>query len=163
MGQLQRSFNRLYGLETDRPTMRKCLLALGLTVTAGVAMAIAFGAIALGDLLGGAVPDDDLEPVWAVARVPLGVLLIVGAFATLLRTCPNRHQPSWSWLAAGCVLYGVAVAAQLEAARSANASARTPQRPDPVRHGYVRSGRPETADPDRQDVEPSHTRPVTGP
>ena len=37
MGQIERGANRIYGVERDRPTVRKYLVATGLALTAGVA------------------------------------------------------------------------------------------------------------------------------
>lgn len=108
MGQLQRSLNRLYGLEQDRPTLEKYGLAVGLALSAGVLMTGAFGAIAFGDAIGDAIGDNALTPIWGVGRIALALSALTGGVALLLRVCPRRQQPSWSWLAPGA---SVAVAA----------------------------------------------------
>ena len=104
MGQLQRSLNRLYGLEQDRPTLEKYGRAFGLAISAGVLMTGAFGAIAFGDALGAIIGDNALTPIWGIGRIPLGLSALTGAVALLLRVCPRRQQPSWSWLAPGAVV-----------------------------------------------------------
>ena len=48
MGQVERSLNRIYGIEKDRPTVRKYGLAFLLTLTAGSLLTAAFVAIAFG-------------------------------------------------------------------------------------------------------------------
>lgn len=107
MGQVQRSLDRLYGIERDRPTVSKYGRALVLTLSTGVLLVTAFALIALGAAIGRSIDDNALTPVWAVIRVPLAVALLAVAVAVLFRVCPNRRQPSWSWLAPGA---GVAVA-----------------------------------------------------
>ena len=104
VAQLQRSLNRLYGVERDRPTSRKYGLAFLLAVSAGSSIAVAFGCVAFGDAVGDSLADNALTPVWGVARVPLALVLTVAAVASLFRWCPFRRQPGWSWLALGAVV-----------------------------------------------------------
>lgn len=104
MGQLQRSLNRIYGLEHDRPTMQKYGRALALTLSAGVLMTGAFGAIAFGDAIGASIGDNVLTPIWGIGRIPLALSALAGAIVLLLKVCPRRRQPSWSWLAPGAVV-----------------------------------------------------------
>jgi YihY family inner membrane protein len=171
MGQVERSLNRIYGIEKDRPTVKKYGLAFLLTLTAGTLLVAAFVAIAFGRSLAESWQNDTLVDVWNIARWPLSLLLLMAAIALLFKACPRRKQPAWSWLAFGAaasvvlwilvtvglalffrvndsfgetygplagilalllwsflssvaVLYGAALAAQLEAVR---AGARTPQ------------------------------------
>lgn len=107
MGRLQRSLNRIYGIERDRPTGEKYRLALRLALTAGVLMVVAFGAIALGNSIGHSIDDSALSYVSGVVRFPAGLVLMVGAMAVLLRWCPHRRQPGWPWLMSGA---GIGVA-----------------------------------------------------
>jgi len=107
MGQMQRSLNRLYGIERDRPMVSKYVRALLLTCSVGVLLTAAFAMIAVGGAIGSAIGADTLAPLWRLSRVPLGVCLLTAAVAVLFRVCPRRRQPSWSWLAPGA---GVAVA-----------------------------------------------------
>lgn len=101
MGQLERGLNRLYGVEQDRPTAQKYGRAFVLALTSGVLAAIAFVAIGFGSAVGEQLHDGWLGSTWNGARWPLGVGLLVAAFALLMRLCPNRRQPAWSWLAFG--------------------------------------------------------------
>lgn len=101
MGQLERGLNRLYGVEQDRPTVQKYGRAFGLALTSGVLVAIAFVAIGFGSAVGQQLHSGWVDSTWNVARWPLGVGLLVAAFALLMRWCPNRRQPAWSWLAFG--------------------------------------------------------------
>lgn len=99
MGQTERALNRMYGVETDRPTVEKYRLALLLAVSAGLLGAIAFVALAFGRNVGRAIDSNSLDTVWGVLRWPLGLLLMTGAMALIFRWSPRRHQPAWSWLA----------------------------------------------------------------
>jgi YihY family inner membrane protein len=99
MGQTERALNRLYGVETDRPTVAKYGLAALLAVSAGILAAIAFASLAFGQHLGRAIDSNTLDDVWSVLRWPLGFVLMTGAMAIIFRWSPRRHQPAWSWLA----------------------------------------------------------------
>lgn len=125
MGQLERCFNRLYGVETDRPTLSKYWVALRLTLSAGVLLALAFGVLALGGVLGRSIDDTRFTPVWAVIRLPLGLLLVVAAVALLVRHCPRRNGAGVSWAALGAsvaVIIWTTTTLLLNVAYSATAS-----------------------------------------
>jgi uncharacterized BrkB/YihY/UPF0761 family membrane protein len=102
MGQVERGANRIYGVERDRPFLRKYLTALLLALTAGVS-----ALLSLVVLMGGAAIRDALnlgksfDAVWHIARWPLGVALVVTSVALLFRYSPRRRQPEASWLAFG--------------------------------------------------------------
>ena len=101
MGQLERGFNRIYGVEQDRPTLRKYALATLLTVSAGALGCVAFAALALGNSIGDSIDNRSANTAWAIARWPLALVLVTIAITLLLRYSPSRHQPSVSWLAFG--------------------------------------------------------------
>jgi YihY family inner membrane protein len=103
-GQLERGFNRLYGVEQDRPSVRKYSLALLFTVTAGSLVAIAFAALALGRTIGNSFENHALDTAWAVLRWPLALVLLTVAITFLLRYSPRRRQPRLSWLAFGAAV-----------------------------------------------------------
>lgn len=109
MGQIERGSNRIYGVERDRPTVRKYLVATGLAVTAGAAVVAAFVLIVFGSALGDAIGSAKgwsatLETAWSIVRWPLGAGLVASAVAMLFKISPQRHQPGWSWLALGSSL-----------------------------------------------------------
>jgi YihY family inner membrane protein len=99
MGQVERALNRMYGIETDRPTFEKYRLALVLAISAGMLAAVSFACLALGRDFGRAIDSDLANTAWSVLRWPLGLLLITGSVAIVFRRSPRRHQPEWSWLA----------------------------------------------------------------
>lgn len=176
MGQMERGLNRLYGVETDRPSVEKYTRAFLLAVTAGVAITLGFVLLAFGRSLSDTIDSDAGRTAWSVLRWPVALALLIAAVALLFRLAPRRRQPAWSWLAYGAtisvlgmalasvglglffrwsssfgdtygplagtvalllwalltsmaVLYGAAVAAQLEAER-----ARMPRDAEAVRH-----------------------------
>jgi len=178
LGQLERGLNRIYGVEQDRPTLRKYGLALALTVSAGTLAVLAFALLAFGQTIGTSLHNGAANHAWDVVRWPAAVALATLAITVLFRCSPRRRQPSLSWLAFGAsvatvgwlivtgvlglffalsrgfgqtygplagivalllwsllsaiaVLYGGAVAAQLEALR---AGVRAPQDPQKVAH-----------------------------
>lgn len=104
MGQMERALNRLYGIEQDRPTVRKYTRAVVLALTAGVLAVLAFGAFALGHGIGAGIGDDTVASIWRVVRWPLALTLMTSSIALLFRWSPNRHQPAWSWLAWGSAI-----------------------------------------------------------
>ena len=104
LGQLERGMNRLYGVEQDRPTLRKYGNAFLLLCSAGVLGALGFLCLALGNVVGSAFNNDAAGTVWDIARWPAGLLFITAAMMLILRRAPNRRQPGWSWLAMGAVL-----------------------------------------------------------
>ena len=105
MGQLERGSNRIYGVEKDRPTIKKYTLGFLLACSAGMLSLVAFVLLVAGDALKDAGQatgwSDTLSTVWAIARWPLGIVLVVAAFALLFKKSPRRRQPAMSWLATG--------------------------------------------------------------
>jgi YihY family inner membrane protein len=111
MGQIERGSNRIYGVERDRPAVRKYAVATGLALSAGLATVLAFVLLVFGSELGDAVQSaegwsDGLRATWSVARWVLGAALVGGAVTLLFKASPRRPQPDLSWLALGA---GIAV------------------------------------------------------
>ena len=101
MGQIERALNRIYGIEQDRPTRQKYLHAFALALSAGVLVAAAFAALALGRAIGASISSTSAATVWSVVRWPLALISLAAAIALMFRHAPKRHQPAWSWLAFG--------------------------------------------------------------
>ncbi len=107
--QLERGANRVYGVERDRPALRKYSRAALLTATAGAAFGVGLVLIVAGGPFGDAIEEiyrwgDVAETVWDVVRWPVGLAALVLAVTTLFRFAPRRHQPGVSWLALGAGL-----------------------------------------------------------
>ena len=110
MGQVERACNRLYGVETDRPTKEKYLQAFLLAVTAGAAITGAFVLLAFGRALANSTESPTMETAWTVLRWPVALGLLVAAMALLFRWAPRPRQPAWSWLAYGATISVIGVA-----------------------------------------------------
>ena len=123
MGQVERGFNRIYGIERDRPTVQKYGRALALAIGAGTGLAFAFVVFAFGRQ--SETTEGMLRATWPYVRWPLGLLLATLAIAALLQWSPRRRQPAWSWLvsaAALCVGGWVLVTVGLGAALNLSSS-----------------------------------------
>ena len=112
MAQIERGANRIYGVERDRPALRKYLRAAVLTVAAGLPALAGFVMLVGGGALGDAVQRHYAggrlaETVWDAVRWPMSVALTVLAVAVLFRHAPRRRQPGLSWLVFGA---GIATA-----------------------------------------------------
>jgi YihY family inner membrane protein len=97
-GQLERGANRIYGIERDRPPLRKYLVAAVLMLTAGVAAVLAAVLLVAGEALTRAA---GWGSAFGVLRWPVAIALVVVALALLFEVAPRRRQPEASWLAVG--------------------------------------------------------------
>jgi YihY family inner membrane protein len=104
MGQVERGLNRLYGVETDRPTVAKYGHAFVLTITAGLLMAAAFVGLSMGSAIAAAIGGSTARTIWNLLRWPIGIGLLVAGTALIFRYAPRRHQPAWSWLSFGAII-----------------------------------------------------------
>jgi YihY family inner membrane protein len=104
LGQIERAMNRLYGIERDRPTLKKYGRAFVLTISAGLLAVGAFVVMLLGQGVGSSLDSPVAKDIWNVVRWPLAFVLLTGATACIFRWSPRRHQPEWSWLAIGALL-----------------------------------------------------------
>ncbi|MFI7607483.1 YihY/virulence factor BrkB family protein [Micromonospora sp. NPDC049366] len=112
MAQIERGANRIYGVERDRPALRKYLRAAVLAVTAGVPALTGFLILVGGGPMGASVRrhyewGEVANDVWDVVRWPLSLVLTVLAVAVIFRYAPRRRQPGLSWLFFGA---GIATA-----------------------------------------------------
>ncbi|MGH2749899.1 MAG: YihY/virulence factor BrkB family protein [Actinomycetota bacterium] len=108
MGQIERGANRIYGIESDRATLRKYAVALVLALTVGVLVLAAFVVFIAGSAIedAGATTgwSDDAVTVWQFARWPAVLIFVLTGFSMLFKFSPRRRQPSMSWLAAGAIV-----------------------------------------------------------
>jgi YihY family inner membrane protein len=104
-GQVERTLNRLYGIERDRPTSVKYGRAFLLTLTAGTLGAAAMIVLAFGREIGDSFDENGwFSDAWRLVRWPLALALVMAATALLFRWSPRRRQPAWSWLAFGATV-----------------------------------------------------------
>lgn len=105
MGQVERGFNRIYGIEQDRPVLHKYGRAFLLAMGAGSVLACNFVVFTWGR--GNGATNDLLGATSPLVRWPIALLVAGLALAAMLRFAPRRRQPAWSWLmfgAAFCVV-----------------------------------------------------------
>ena len=123
MGQIERGFNRIYGIERDRPALHKYGRAVVLELGAGSCLAAAFLVFAFGRQSD--VTEGFLRTAWPYFRWPLALVVATLALTAMLRWSPHRRQPAWSWLGFGaaiCVAGWVLVTVLLGAALSLSSS-----------------------------------------
>ena len=105
MAEIERTGNRIAGLERDRRLVFRYVMAFLLTVTVGLAFVA--GGMALG--AGRAIPtglgwSDELRGVWSVVRWPVGIAVIAAAILLLFRVAPKASLGPWRSLLAGTVV-----------------------------------------------------------
>lgn len=107
MAQLQRGATRIYGIDTDRSTLRRYAVATALTLTVGIMISAAFLAIVVGGNVS-EIFSNQVAGVWSWARWVGGILLLTASLALLFKVVPNRRQPAVTWLAMGGATAGIA-------------------------------------------------------
>lgn len=108
MGQVERSCNRIYGIDQDRPSVQKYSRALLLALTAGLVGALGTTMLVLGRPVARAIEGSFAGAMWDAVRLPLAVLLLVLGATLLLKWSPRRRQPGYAWL-----LYGASISVAL--------------------------------------------------
>jgi YihY family inner membrane protein len=103
-GQVERSANRIYGVEADRPTRRKYTFAALMMFSAGTLAVLYFLVVGLGGAWIGDVGDSPWATAWWIGRWPIGLGLLTGAVALVFKLSPRRRQPPLSWLAFGALI-----------------------------------------------------------
>ncbi len=99
-GQIERAANRLYGVERDRPTVKKYFRATLLALSSGLLIGAFLVLAAFGRNVGDSL-DDAWATLWQALRWPVGLLLLLAALSLVFRFSPARRQPGPSWLAVG--------------------------------------------------------------
>ena len=107
MGQIERGANRIYGIERDRPALRKYGQPLLMALTSPLLLLLGFLVIIAGDALGESLAAvygwsrHHPQTLWRFGRWPVGVILAWASFTVVLERAPRRLQPGYSWLAFG--------------------------------------------------------------
>jgi YihY family inner membrane protein len=102
-GQVERTANRIYGVERDRPSVHKYTRAALLMLIAGSFLALYFAAVGVGSGWG-SDSSTSAHWWWSFGRWLLGLVCLSVAVIAIFKMSPRRHQPGWSWLAAGAGL-----------------------------------------------------------
>ncbi len=101
LGQFERALNRIYGVESDRPTTQKYGFAFVLALGMGTCLVAAFACVAYGGVHTVSLDGGFVDTAWQLVRWPLAIVLVGGGLALLSKWSPRRRQPHWSWLAYG--------------------------------------------------------------
>ena len=124
MGQIERGFNRIYGIERDRPDRSRSTAVRSssrwVREAAWLRRSSSSRSVARARLTEGF-----LRTTWPYFRWPLALVVATLALTAMLRWSPHRRQPAWSWLAFGatlCVAGWVLVTVLLGAALSLSSS-----------------------------------------
>jgi YihY family inner membrane protein len=107
-GQIERGANRIYGVERDRPMLRKYGVAALMTCSAGLLLVVGFVLLAVGRELTDTLADSPWRLVWSIGRWPLGVLALIAGETIVFRVSPKRRQPGFTWLAFGAAIAAAA-------------------------------------------------------
>ncbi|MFF3754934.1 YihY/virulence factor BrkB family protein [Streptomyces sp. NPDC002018] len=110
MAQVERGANRIYGIERDRPFLRKYGRSLLLALAAGMPMVLGFLVLVAGEAVGESVVEAfgwsrATNGWWDVLQLPVGVALAWIASAVIFRWAPRRDQPGYTWLAFGSAVH----------------------------------------------------------
>ena len=103
-GQIERGANRIYGVEKDRPSLRKYGVATLMAMTSGAVLAGAFVLVAFGHEVGDGIRWKGGASAVAIGRWPVGALLLAAGYALIFCFSPRRRQPSPTWLVFGAAL-----------------------------------------------------------
>ncbi len=134
MGQVERGANRIYGVEQDRPTLRKYAVGILLACSAGLAIVLLVAAIAM--LFRESPRRHQPAASWLASGSAMAVLLgfvftgLLSLYLGASRTFGQTYGPLagligvlvWALLTSMAIFFGLAFAAQLEAVRAGVAS-----------------------------------------
>lgn len=109
---LMRAFNRAYGIDEDRPFIRKKLVAIGLTLFGGIFINLAIVMLVFGGQIGEWLAgwiglSSTFETVWNIARIPIGLILLTIMLAILYYIGPNVEH-TFKWVSPGAIFTTVA-------------------------------------------------------
>jgi membrane protein len=106
---MQLGLDVAYDVESDRTFVKKRLVAFELLAAMLVLGGVATALIVFGAPLGNALRDNlpfgsAFVLLWTVVRWVLGLVALIGLFATIYYLGPNRDSPRWVWVSPGGIL-----------------------------------------------------------
>jgi YihY family inner membrane protein len=105
VAQVERSGNRIMGLDHDRPTAKRYAFALVLSIPVGALLVAGCLMIGAGSAVTAGFGWKDAAAVaWNVARWPLGLLLVGAGLLLLMRYAPSQRLGSRRHLMAGAAV-----------------------------------------------------------
>ena len=95
-----------YDVKDDRKFVKKRLVAFELLAAVLIFGGLATALIVFGDPLGGTLRDNlpfgsAFVLLWTITRWVLGLVALVGLFASIYYLAPNRDTPRWVWVSPG--------------------------------------------------------------
>jgi len=98
-----------YDVKDDRKFVKKRLVAFELLAAVLIFGGLATALIVFGDPLGRTLRDNlpfgsAFVVLWTITRWVLGLIAVVGLFASIYYLAPNRDTPRWVWVSPGGIL-----------------------------------------------------------
>ena len=98
------TLNAIYRVKEKRSLVKQYAIAIGLTVGLGILIIVTVLIVAFGNDLVGAVSHGGLlSIVWNIARWPLGIALLLLAFAITYYFAPDIADRKWHWVSPGAI------------------------------------------------------------
>jgi len=103
-----RALNVIHAVEEDRSFVRRKITDILTTMVVVVLAAVGIGSILLGGGIAGVIFDviglgSTAETVWSIARWPIAVLAVIGAFAIVYAVAPDVPARRPRWFSPGAV------------------------------------------------------------
>jgi len=111
--------NRVWGVTESRPFWKRALIMVGLTLSAGVGLLLAFVVLFGAQVYGAKIADaigagEAFSITIAVLRFPVAIALILAAVAILYWAAPDNNQPlGWGSIGAVCFTISWLIATSL--------------------------------------------------
>lgn len=104
MGAVLDALNAIYRVKEKRSLVKQYAIALGLTVGLGILIVISVLLVVFGnDLVEAMSHGGLLSIVWKIARWPLGIALLLLAFAITYYFAPDVANRKWHWVTPGAI------------------------------------------------------------
>lgn len=110
-GSIIKATNRVWGVNESRPFWKRALIMVGLTLSAGVGLLLAFVVLFGAQVYGARIADaigagGAFSLAIAILRFPVAIVLILIAVAILYWAAPDNDQPL-GWASIGAVFFAI--------------------------------------------------------
>lgn len=108
---IMKATNRVWGVKESRPLWKRALVMVGLTISAGIGLLLAFVVLFGAQVYGAKIADaigagEAFSITIAILRFPVAVVLILIAVAVLYWAAPDNDQPL-GWGSIGAVFFTI--------------------------------------------------------
>ena len=105
MSAIMDTLNAAYRVKETRPLLKQYAIAIGLTFGIAVLLIVSVLIVTFGERTMGAPSSDRFTAIaWQISKWPLGVALLLFAFAITYYFAPNREIRQWHWITPGAVV-----------------------------------------------------------